>query len=93
MNDLLLQGAVTAIVVGAVEGWRRASLTRGLADASSESEARTRGLGGNLGPRVERVEKELAELRGAVSVLISGKPPAPTSEPDDPPTPRRRPSE
>lgn len=73
MNDLVIQGIVTAVVVGAVEGWRRASLTRAVATASTDAEARTRGLGSNLGPRVESLSDRVSRIEGKLGMLASEK--------------------
>jgi hypothetical protein len=68
MNDLLFTGIVSAVVCGAVEGWRRAGLSGALKSVSDESEARTRSLGSNLGPRVEQLAKRLAYVEGKLGL-------------------------
>lgn len=73
MNDLVVQGLVTAVVTGALQGWYRVVDARKQAEAA----ATTQRLGANLGPRVEQLGERMARIEGKV-----GLPPL------DPPTPR-----
>jgi hypothetical protein len=65
MDVVAVQALTTAVVFGALEGWRRYS-------AAKDADARSNRLGANLGPRVEKLQGEMAEVRAKL-----GLPPAP----------------